>query len=138
MESKFKVSIKEASKELTAREKIKIKDLSAATPIDAYSQELEFNGEPFVIDVDFYTILDVHNENSQDKDYENIVIVAKNHENPDEWGERFTSGSKTLISALEDIYDELKEAGEDDIKIQILRKDSKNYAGRQFITCTLV
>lgn len=138
MESKFKVTIKEASKELTAREKIKIKDLSAATPIDAHSQELEFNGEPFVIDVDFYAILDVHNENSQDKDYENIVIVAKNHENPNEWGERFTSGSKTLITALGDIYDELKEAGEDDIKIQILRKDSKNYAGRQFITCTLV
>lgn len=138
MENKFKVTIKESSKELTAREKIKIKDLSAAVSIDAYSQEMQFNGEPFVIDIDFYAVLDVHNENSQDKDYENIVIVAKNYANPDEWGERFVTGSKTFISALEDIYSEMSAAGEDDITIQVLRKDSKNYAGRQFITCTLV
>jgi hypothetical protein len=118
-----------ASKELTAREKIKIKDVSACKKLD----ELTQNGEHIIINVDFYAIVSIHNEKADDTDYNNVVIVDKD-------GSRYVTGSKSFKRSLDDIMDELIDAGvldEEDILIDVYTKPSKNYSGKSFITCSL-
>lgn len=124
----YKVEIAHSTKELTVREKIRIKDLSNAIQLDDATQP-EGN---VVIDFDYYVILNVHNEFSKDdKDYNKYVIVDKG-------GNKFVTGSESFMSSLEGIVDEMADAGETDFEIEVYRKDSKNYTGKQFLTCTIV
>lgn len=124
----YKVEIVHSTKELTVREKIRIKDLSNVIQLDDATQQ-EGN---IVIDFDYYVILKVHNEFSKDdKEYNKYVIVDKS-------GNKFVTGSKTFRTSLEGIVDEMADAGETDFEIEVYRKDSKNYTGKQFLTCTIV
>jgi len=124
----YKVEIVHSTKELTVREKIRIKDLSNAIQLDDATQQ-EGN---IVIDFDYYVILKVHNEFSKDdKDYNKYVIVDKS-------GNKFVTGSESFMTSLEGIVDEMADAGETDFEIEVYRKDSKNYTGKQFLTCTIV
>lgn len=124
----YKVEIVHSTKELTVREKIRIKDLSNAIQLDDATQQ-EGN---VVIDFDYYVILKVHNEFSKDdKDYNKYVIVDKG-------GNKFVTGSESFMTSLEGIVDEMADAGETDFEIEVYRKDSKNYTGKQFLTCTIV
>lgn len=124
----YEVSIKETSKELTAKERIKIKDLSNSQNLDTLTQ----NEESVIIDYDYHVILQIHNEKSKDRpDYENIVVV-------DKAGNKFNTGSNSFITALEEIIDEMADAGEENIQIEVYRKPSKNYKGKDFITCSVI
>ena len=124
----YKVEIAHSTKDLTVREKIRIKDLSNVIQLD-YATQQEGN---IVIDFDYYVILKVHNEFSKDdKDYNKYVIVDKS-------GNKFVTGSESFMTSLEGIVDEMAEAGETDFEIEVYRKDSKNYTGKQFLTCTIV
>ena len=42
------------------------------------------------------------------------------------------------ITALEEIIEEMQDAGETDIQIEVYRKPSKNYKGKDFITCSII
>lgn len=124
----YKVEIVHSTKELTVREKIRIKDLSNVIQLDDATQQ-EGN---IVIDFDYYVILKVHNEFSKDdKDYNKYVIVDKG-------GNKFVTGSESFMTSLEGIVDEMADAGETDFEVEVYRKDSKNYTGKQFLTCTIV
>ena len=124
----YKVEIVHSTKDLTVREKIRIKDLGNVIKLDDATQQ-EGN---IVIDFDYYVILKVHNEFSKDdKDYNKYVIVDKG-------GNKFVTGSESFMTSLEGIVDEMAEAGETDFQIEVYRKDSKNYTGKQFLTCTIV
>lgn len=124
----YKVEIAHSTKELTVREKIRIKDLSNAIQLDDATQQ----EDNIVIDFDYYVILKVHNEFSKDdKDYNKYVIVDKS-------GNKFVTGSESFMASLEGIVDEMADAGETDFEIEVYRKDSKNYTGKQFLTCTIV
>ena len=124
----YKVEIIHSTKELTVREKIRIKDLSNVIQLDEATQQ-EGN---IVIDFDYYVILMVHNEFSKDeKDYNKYVIVDKS-------GNKFVTGSESFMNSLEGIVDEMADAGETDFEIEVYRKDSKNYTGKQFFTCPIV
>ena len=124
----YEVAIKESSKELTAKEKIRIKDLSNSTNLDALTQEQD----SVIIDYDYHVILSIHNEKSKDRpDYENVVVVDKG-------GNKFNTGSNSFITALEEIIAEMAEAGETEIQIEVYRKPSKNYKGKDFITCSII
>lgn len=122
----YEVKIRETSKDLSARERIAIKDTTNAASLDAETADGEL-----MINLDYYAILDVHNERSESKDYTKIVLVDKG-------GAKFYTGSDSFIRALEGIVEEMTEAGEgDDIQIIVYRKESKNYKGKSFITCSL-
>lgn len=124
----YEVQVKETSKELTPKERIKIKDLSNAINLDTLTQ----NEKSVVIDYDYHVILSIHNEKSKERpDYENVVVVDKN-------GTKFNTGSVSFITALEEILDEMNDAGETDIEIEVYRKPSKNYKGKDFITCSII
>ena len=128
MRENYNVSIKETSKELSAKEKIRIKDLSNAINLDAATQE----EDKLIIDVDYYVLLAIHNSKSEEHpDYDNIVVVDKG-------GNKFYTGSTSFMEALMDILDELADAGETDCQIEVYRKESKNYKGKEFITCSIV
>lgn len=127
----YKASVKECSKDLTVKEKIALKDTSNAIGLDLLTQEANFNGEKVIIEVDYYATINIHNEKSDNKDYINFIVVAKD-------GTKYVTGSQAFISAFEDIANELAEAGESDMTIEVYRKESKNYKGKDFITCSIV
>lgn len=122
----YKVELVESSKELTVRERIKIKKIDAAIPIDSVVDV----DTPLVISPDSYAVLDVHNDKSDNKDYRKYVIVDKS-------GNMYTTGSDSLWTSFREIFDEI--AGEpDEYEIEIYKKESKNYKGKHFLTCTIV
>ena len=124
----YSVKIRETSKELSVKERIAIKDTSNAISID----EVTATEGSIVIQYDFHVILDVHNEKSDNKDYTKIVVMDKG-------GTKYVTGSESFRTSLSDIVDEMVDAGEgDNITIQVYRKDSKNYKGKQFITASIV
>lgn len=124
----YEVNIVSATKELSPKEKIKLKDLSNSINLDNATQA---EGK-LVINYDYHVILEIHNEKSKDrKDYQNVVVVDKD-------GTKYNTGSESFLTTLEDITGEMLSAGEEDFSIEVYRKDSKNYKGKQFITCSVL
>ncbi len=125
MDKKYTVEIKECSKELTARERIKLKDLGDALNINTV---VENEGEG-IIKVDYYATLDIHNEYSDDTDYQQFVIV-------DEAGTKYYTGSQSFIESFLNIASEL-EGTDEEFVIKCYGIESKNYKGRSFLSCSL-
>ena len=124
----FVAKIRESSKELSAKERVAIKDTSNAASID----EITANEGKLVIDYAWHCIIDIHNEHSDNKDYVKCVVVDKN-------GNKFVTGSESFRNALVEIVAEMTDAGEaDNITIECYRKESKNYKGKTFITCSII
>ena len=124
----YEVNIVSATKDLSPKEKIKLKDLSNSINLDNATQA---EGK-VVINYDYHVILEIHNEKSKDrKDYQNVVVVDKE-------GTKYNTGSESFLTTLEDITGEMLSAGEEDFSIEVYRKDSKNYKGKQFITCSVL
>lgn len=121
----YSVKIVKASKELSAKERVALKDTTNATALDEATQ-----GGNVLIEPDFYVELAVHNEKSEDKDYTKYIIVDKS-------GNKYVTGSESLITAFIDIVDEM--AGSDEeYGIEVYRMPSKNYKGKEFLTCSIV
>ena len=124
----YEVNIVSSTRELSPKEKIKLKDLSNSINLDNATQA---EGK-VVINYDYHVILNIHNEKSKDrKDYQNVVVVDKD-------GTKYNTGSESFLTTLEDITSEMLSAGEEDFSIEVYRKDSKNYKGKQFITCSVL
>lgn len=121
----FEVNILESSKELTARERIRLKDTTDAVKLDEATQE-----SPVVIKPVAYAILGVHNDKADDKDYEQYIIE-------DADGTKYVTGSESFWNSFKNIYDEMKDEDED-WSVKAYRVPSKNYTGRDFISCSLM
>lgn len=122
----YSVSIRECSTELTARERIKLKDTTNAIKLDE-----AVNGEtPLVIRPAAYAVLDIHNEKSDDKDYLNYIVM-------DDEGNKYVTGSESFWTSFKEIFDEMKNENEA-YEIEVYKVDSKNYKGKQFLTCSIV
>lgn len=102
-----------------------LKDTTNAISLDEVTRDGKFVLEP-----DFYAILDVHNERSDDKDYTKYVIV-------DKAGTKLVTGSNSFITAFISIMDEMTGCDEP-FSIEVYRKPSKNYKGKEFITCSVI
>lgn len=123
-ERAVKTTLTYANCELSAREKIKMKDISDSRPIS----EMQ-TGD--IITVDVWGLVQVHNENLDDPDYQNLIIKTSQ-------GEKFHTSSNSFFLSLDDIQSELDSAGETgSFDIRIVKKQSKNNSG-QFLTCALV
>ena len=121
----YSTAIREVSKELSARERIKLKDTTNAIKLDEAA-----NGEPLVITPVAYAILDIHNEKSDNIDYPNYIIM-------DEAGNKYVTGSESFWTSFKEIWDEMKNEKEP-YQIEVYKVDSKNYKGKQFLTCSIV
>lgn len=126
-ERDYIVKVAETSKELTKVERISIKDVSNCIKLDEAINSTDTG--KITIDVDYFAILDVHNEKARDdKDYKNYIIVDKD-------GTKFVTGSQSFWNAFMDISEEME--GEE-FSIEVYSKPSKNYAGKYFLTCSII
>ena len=66
----YSVEIAESSKELSAKERIKLKDTSDAIKLD----EITATEKEVLITPVAYAILNIHNEKSDNNDYKNYII----------------------------------------------------------------
>lgn len=122
----YKATIIDSSMELDAKTKIKLKDTG-----DCISLDEEVTSEVgLTIKPTGFVVLDIHNEKSDTKDYEKFVIITED-------GKKYITGSNSFWSSFSDIYGELSEEGISDYEITIYKKESKNYKGKHFLTCSL-
>ena len=122
----YQVSIREVSREMSPRERIKIKDFTNATQLDAACEE-----GSFILSPDVYAVLDVHNERSkEDKDYVKYIILDKG-------GNKYITGSNSFFKSFLEIWEEMAPLGED-FEIEVYKVPSKNYKGKSFLTCSIV
>lgn len=128
MSINYKSTINKGSKEFTVREKIKLKDLTSAFAIDKVVEP----EKSLVIEPDFYAWVDIHNEKlpETEQDYKTMVIVDKD-------GAKYYTGSDSAIKSFVDIFDEMSQTDES-FEVEFIKKESKNYGGKYFITCSLV
>lgn len=122
----YTVKIEESSQELKGKMRIVMKDTSDALKLDEATE----GGNSITIKVEKWAILKVHNEKSDDKEYLNYVIV-------DNEGHKFVTGSQSFWSSFINIYEELKDEDEE-WAIKVYRLPSKNYKGKEFITCSVI
>lgn len=121
----FEAKIREASKQLSAKERVKFKDTTNAVQLDEATKDKTLRIAP-----DFYVILDIHNDHSEDKDYVKYVIVSKE-------GTKYVTGSESFFSSFKAIVDEMGGTDEE-YEVEVYRLPSKNYKGKEFLTCSIV
>lgn len=125
----FKATIKETSKELTARERLQMKDTTACVKLDAATQDAEGG---LIIKPGLWAVLDIHNDKAKDRpDYVNYVVVDQ------ETGTHYITGSESFWKAFQEIREEMEGTGEE-YSVRVYRMPSKNYVGKDFLTCTVI
>lgn len=120
----YSASIKESSRELTVKERLMLKDTTSAVKLDQATQV-----EDIHISVDSYAILNIHNDKATPTDYENYIILDRN-------GTKYVTGSQSFWTAFMDIFTEMENEPEE-WSIRVYRHPSKNYSGKDFITCAV-
>ena len=121
----YSAEIINSNKELSAKERLIMKDTTACVQLD---EVVQLGGDKLLINPETYALISVHNEKSKDaKDYNKLVIVDKN-------GERYVTGSESFTRTFFDIAEEMD--GEE-FGIYVFKKESKNYNGKGFLTCTV-
>lgn len=128
MTNDYSVLIAEVSQELTAKERIMLKDTTNAIKLDELTQETD---EKVIISPAIYAVLDIHNEKSeQNKDYKNFIIIDKS-------GKKYVTSSESFWNSFMDIANEM--AGEtEEWSIEVYRVPSKNFKGKEFLNCSIM
>ena len=127
----YSATIAETSLELTAREKVMFKDTQNAVSMVALARDAKENDAKAIIEnVKGYVVLDVHNEKSDDVDYKQYVIIDNNND-------KYITGSESFMNAFMDIFREMKDETEP-WSIQLNLLPSKNYSGKEILTCSLI
>lgn len=129
----YESHIKFASRDLNPIEKIKMKDLASTLSLDDELKNAE--GNKLLISPDLLLEIEIHNPKAKggSEDYTVFVVVDG------ETGVRYRTSSESFKVAISDIWRELTEAGvaPTEIKLLAFRKPSKNFAGKDFLTCTI-
>lgn len=122
----YEVKIIESSKELTARERISLKNFDEMIALD---EAVNAETPRLMIDVSGYVVASVHNEKSDNVNYNKFIIIDKD-------GQRYITGSNPFFSAFKEIWDEMDSENED-WGITVYKRESNNYKGKEFLTCTI-
>lgn len=123
----YKAKLVSATRELSAKERVAVKMFIGAEQLDELTQRDE-NG--VLIDIDYVAVVEVYNEKSDNKNYNKYVYVDKD-------GTMYISGSETLYRTYEEIAEEM-EGEQEHWAIKVIRMESTNYKGKDFLTCMLV
>lgn len=121
----YSTRIIEASKELSKKETVMLKDTSDCIKLDEALKDGAITFKPR-----YYAVVEVHNEKSDNKDYL-VYVVA------DEVGNKYVTSSDSFFESFKDIYSDMYDSDEDWL-LKVYKLDSKNYTGRQFITCSII
>lgn len=107
-------------------ELVAMKDVTDCTLLEQFVNEN--NGE-VIIAPKGYVKLHVENDKSDSREYDIFIIV-------DTDGNKYKTGSESFERAFMDIFNEL--SSETGWQIKVFGKPSKNYAGKSFLTCSVV
>ncbi len=122
--SNFKTTITKSNRDLTAKERIQLKDTADAIGLNEATKDGAFILTPVV-----WAKLHVSLETDvTSKEYDQIVIV-------DADGQKYSTGSDSFIRSFIDICEEM-EGEEEEWAVKVFRLPSKNYSG-DFLTCTI-
>lgn len=122
----FSVEISETSREFSKRERVMLKDTGNAMKLD----EIVDLDKPIIITPTAYAVLNIHNSKGDNPDYTNIVIF-------DEDNNKYITGSPTFCNKFFDIWGEMYDPDEP-FQIEIYKRESKNYKGKTFLSCSVV
>lgn len=128
--SNYTATITESSRDFSAKERVMFKDLGNAESMIDYARAAIEQGGKATIDVADYAVINIHNEATDDVDYTNYLIIDKN-------GQKYYTGSQSFWNSFMNIYNEM--AGSDEewgIELNLL--PSKNYKGKEILTCSLI
>lgn len=125
--AEYSAKVVEATRELTGKERVAIKMFTDAYQLDEITPNYE---DGVLINVDYVAKVAVHNEKSDNKDYDKYIYVDKD-------GTMYVSGSETLYRTYQEIAEEMEDEDED-WAIKVIRKESSNYKGKYFLTCVIV
>ena len=87
--------------------------------------------DELIVDVDKWLVINVHNEKSDTVDYKKYVIIDKE-------GQSYVTGSESFWKSFVHIYEVMSDEGEETYSIKVYRRESKNYKGKDFITCRII
>lgn len=129
--SNYSATILDASRELTAREKVMFKDTQNAISMNDFAEQAKSeNAKAIIENIKDYVHITVHNDKSDDKDYDNYIIVDGN-------GDKYVTGSQAFWNSFMNIYNEMKNESEP-WSIQLNLIPSKNFKGKNVLTCSLI
>ncbi len=124
----YEVKIKESSIDLTAKQRVMYKDTSDAYKLDDIVTETT----PLAIEPIGYVILAVHNDKSDNPDYEQYVILSAD-------GSKYVTGSNSFWDSFMNIWNELGGVESDEAwMINVFKKPSTNFKGKFFLTCSVI
>ena len=127
----YSATIVDSSRELTARERVMFKDTQNAISMNDFAEQAKAeNGKAIIENVKDFVHITVHNEKSDDKDYDNYLVIDAN-------GEKYVTGSQAFWDSFKAIYDEMKNESEP-WGIQLNLIPSKNFKGKNVLTCSLI
>lgn len=127
----YSATIVDSSRELTARERVMFKDTQNAISMNDFAEQAKAeNGKAIIENVKDFVHITVHNEKSDDKDYDNYLVIDAN-------GEKYVTGSQAFWNSFKSIYDEMKNESEP-WGIQLNLIPSKNFKGKNVLTCSLI
>lgn len=124
--AEYKAMVESASWEMTAREKLRYTDFTDVIQIDEATQAGDI-----IIDVDKWLVVQIHNEKSDTIDYKKYVII-------DQDGHPYVTGSESFWRSFIEIYEVMSEEEEPVYSIKVYRRESKNYKGKDFLTCRII
>lgn len=121
----YTAEIIRSNRELSKKERVMYKDASDCKRLD---EETSLNGRIRIKPI-LWLELAVHNDKAKDnKDYSQFIIV-------DTDGQAYLTGSQNFYNNFLAIASEMD--GEE-FEIEVYRRPSKNYNGKEFLTCKLV
>lgn len=123
----YKAQVIEASKELSGKEKVALKNFADMIQLDEATKDTDAG---VLIQVAWTAKVAVHNEKADNQDYIKYVYVDKD-------GTMYISGSEPLYRQYSDIAEDM-EGEEEEWGIKVIRKESANYKGKDFLTCVIV
>ncbi len=132
----YKASVKESSKELTAREKLMMCDTSNAISLDTAIDDA--TDSPLVFAPSAYAVIGIHNERVKQKDGEtprkdyDVYVVM------DADGNKYVTSSSSFFNSFIDIWDTMGGTDHEPYEIEVYKQESKNYKGKSFITCSII
>ena len=123
------VSITNASREFSVREKLQVTSLNKSEVLDRLVEE----DASFIFTPSAYAELFVENENAKadgDKEYTTYIFI-------DTAGNMYRSGSRTLYEEFRRIFDIMEGSGEE-YQIEVVKRPSNNRPGKYFMTCNIL
>lgn len=115
-------NIAETSKELTAREKLMMEDVTDAFKLNEIT-------DPIIITPAQYAVLHVEDEDPDVDPYDKFIVI-------DNDGNKYTTGSKSFMEAFKKIWNVMSEEDEE-YQIKVYKVKSQKRDG-SFLTCSIV